>query len=115
MEMKEKTEFSELKRVRLLLLQGFFIILMTIARTLAFAIIPDLAENLSLDMRSIVNVIANCIELLSSSVHPLIYIFFNERAFKLMQKILLILLRRKVDPEHVEGIMADTNSMMRPN
>lgn len=113
MEAVEKREFSELKRVRLLLLQGLLIVLISIARTLAFAMIPDLVESLSLNMRSVVNVIANCVELLSSSAHPLIYIMFSERAYKYVQKIMIILMRKKVDTDHVDSILADTNSIIR--
>jgi hypothetical protein len=113
MEIMQQREFCELKRVRLLLFQGLFIVLMTLLRTLAFAIIPDLAENLSLNMKATINVVANCIELVSSSVHPLIYILFNERAYKLFKKILTILMRKEVDdPENVDVIMGDNNSVI---
>jgi hypothetical protein len=77
MEAVEKREFDELKRVRLILLQGLAIVLVTIAHTIAFAILPTLAENLSLNSSSLLNILANCIELLSSSAHPLIYIVFR--------------------------------------
>jgi hypothetical protein len=77
MEAVEKREFGEWKRVRLILLQGLAIVLMTIARSVAFAILPNVAENLSLNSRTLLNILANCIELLSSSAHPLIYIAFR--------------------------------------
>lgn len=77
METAEKREFGELKRVRLILLQGFLIVLMTIAQMAAFAILPNLAENLSLNSSSLLNILANCIELLSCFAHPLVYIVFR--------------------------------------
>lgn len=77
MEAVEKLEFGELKRVRLILLQGLGVVLMEIARTIAFAVLPSLAENLSLNIQTLLNVLANSIELLASSAHPLIYIMFR--------------------------------------
>lgn len=108
----EKKELGELKRVRLILIQGLSIILITLARTVASAVLPKLAENLSLDMRSLVNIINNCIELTSNSVHPLVYIIFSREAQKYAKKLILVLLRRKKagTENTMDGILSDLNS-----
>lgn len=87
---------------------------MTLIRTLAFALVPELAENLDYNSRSAANVLANSIELLSSSAHPLVYILFNERAYKYMEKIMAFLMRKKIEEsENADAIANDANSAVR--
>ncbi|KAI6189851.1 hypothetical protein M3Y97_00053200 [Aphelenchoides bicaudatus] len=97
----------------LILLQGLFIVLMEVFRSAAFVLLPSLAENFDVNSKTLLNVLANCIELLSSSAHPFIYIMFSERAQKYAKTIILFILRKKRDSEHVDGILPDTNSIIR--
>ncbi|KAI6213616.1 hypothetical protein M3Y94_00171100 [Aphelenchoides besseyi] len=115
MEATEKKEFSELKRMKLILCQGVLIVLMEGIRVLCFALVPGISIELPLNFRSFINVLANCAEILSTTMHPLIYIMFNERAQKYLKKIVMIILRQREVGENHTGISADVNSAIAAN
>ncbi|KAI6229778.1 hypothetical protein M3Y99_01136500 [Aphelenchoides fujianensis] len=107
-EATEKKEVAELKRIRVSLLQGFLIVFMESARVIAFAVVPEISSDLP--WSSFVSILANCIELMSVIMHPLVFISFNERAQKYLRRLVSWLLRQKVDGETHAAVLNDPAS-----
>ncbi|CAD5231888.1 unnamed protein product [Bursaphelenchus xylophilus] len=84
----DKRELIELRKRRLIILQGLLIVTMLTLRMTAYYVFAPMLKGLDRDVHTVGSVLSNCVEMISSSVHPCIYIRFNERAHKYFLKII---------------------------
>lgn len=106
----QKRDLVEVRKRRLILLQGLLVVGMLTLRTAGFFLAgPLLARLSSSAAHGPASLLLTCLELVSSSVHPCIYIYFNERARKYFYRILALLLREAPAPD-TELTLADPAS-----
>ncbi|CAD5224514.1 unnamed protein product [Bursaphelenchus okinawaensis] len=102
-----KRELVELRKRRLIILQGLLITSMLTARMIAYYVVTPMLKSLNRDAHTVGSVLSNCVEMISSSVHPYIYIKYNERAHKYFLRIIASIKPQRDGDETTEFTVGD--------